>query len=107
MPQENEIEASDSEEEKTSSHREQRLVLLSSEESQRAIKWAVDHAAELEKFHRNEGEYYSRMTRSAQDIKAADDYARMRNAMAALLEQNVKVMATPLAGATVETEVEP
>lgn len=85
---ENEIEAGDSSKERTSSHREQRLVLLSSEESQRAIKWARDHAEELEKFHRREAEYYSELPRSADDHGNAELYARLKRAMEALLEQN-------------------
>lgn len=67
---------------------QRRLVLLDADESLRAIKWARDHAEEFEKFHRNEGEYYSEMTRATQDIQAADNYARMKRALTAILEQN-------------------
>jgi hypothetical protein len=83
---ENEIEAKNVDEQVTSSHREQRPVLLSSEESQRAIKWARDHAEELEKFHRRECEYYAELPRSAADHANAKLYARLKRAMAALLE---------------------
>jgi len=67
---------------------QRRLVLLDADESLRAIKWARDHAEELEKFHRREGEYYAELPRSEADHTAAESYARMKRALTAILEQN-------------------
>lgn len=67
---------------------QRRLVLLDADESLRAIKWARDHAEELEKFHRRDGEYYAELPRSAADHANAESYARMKSALTVILEQN-------------------
>ena len=64
------------------------LAHPTSEESRRALTWARDHAKELEKFHRCEGEYYAELPRSAADHANAEAYARMKRALAAILESN-------------------
>lgn len=83
---------------------QRRLVLLDADESLRAIKWARDHAEELEKFHRREGEYYAELPRSADDHANAKSYARIKRALTAILEQNVSVEAPPSEGAASSTE---
>jgi lysyl-tRNA synthetase class I len=73
---------------------QRRLVMLDADESLRAIKWAKDHAEELEKFHRREGEYYAELPRSADDHAMAESYARMKRELTAIIEQNAKSAAT-------------
>jgi molecular chaperone GrpE (heat shock protein) len=71
-----------------SAHREQRLVLLSSEGSQEALKWAKEVAEEKEKFWRREAKYYNNFARKQSDLANAKSYARVRRALSALLEPN-------------------
>jgi hypothetical protein len=61
-----------------------------SDESLRAIKWARDHAEELEKFHRREGEYYAEIPRSADFYANAESYARIKRVLTTILGQNME-----------------